>query len=208
MEDTRVTCTLFPDSENKVEHLNLKKSSGDTHTHDLHEPSPETSLPPSSQTKPHMELPPTRDLAIAAGVAFTTIFAYYHARERKTRTRKIQRTDERVLILGASSGVGRTLAHLYAQRGARVCVVGRRQREIEEVELECKTIQRIKESEEDRNAFSFCADFANPEQMVMLRDIIQAGEFLFHLLVYFWWRLCSFVCRMARCRYRDRRCGS
>lgn len=67
---------------------------------------------------------------------------------------------------------------MYAQRGARVCVVGRRQREIEEVELECKTIQRIKESEEDRNAFSFCADFANPEQMVMLRDIIQAGEFL------------------------------
>ena len=65
---------------------------------------------------------------------------------------------------------------MYAQRGARVCVVGRRKREIEEVELECKTIQRIKESEEDRNAFSFCADFADPEQMVMLRDVIQAGE--------------------------------
>jgi len=63
---------------------------------------------------------------------------------------------------------------MYAQRGARVCVVGRRRREIEEVELECKTIQRIKESE-DRNAFSFCADFADPEQMVVLRDIIQAG---------------------------------
>jgi NAD(P)-dependent dehydrogenase (short-subunit alcohol dehydrogenase family) len=98
---------------------------------------------------------------------------------------------------------------MYAQRGARVCVVGRRKKEIEEVELECKTIQRIKESEEDRNAFSFCADFADPEQMVMLRDIIQAGEFP------------SFVrfdglgdgydlgcCRMARRGYRDCRCGS
>jgi len=127
----------------------------------------------------HMELPPTRDLAIAAGAAITAVFTLYHIRERRSRTRKIQRTDERVLILGASSGVGRTLAHMYAQRGARVCVVGRRQREIEEVELECKTIQRIKEPEEDRNAFSYCADFANPEQMVMLRDVIRAGEFSF-----------------------------
>ena len=65
---------------------------------------------------------------------------------------------------------------MYAQRGARVCVVGRRKKEIEEVELECKTIQRIKESEEDRNAFSFCADFADPGQMVMLRDVIQTGK--------------------------------
>ena len=129
----------------------------------------------SLHDKADMELPPTRDLAIAAGVALTTIFAFYHTRERRSRTGKVQRTDERVLILGASSGVGRTLAHIYAQRGARVCVVGRRQKEIEEVELECKTIQRIKESEEDRNAFSVCADFADPEQMIMLRDIIQVG---------------------------------
>ena len=125
-----------------------------------------------------MELPPTRDLAIAAGAALGAALAFYHARELRKRTRKIQRKDERVLILGASSGVGRTLAHMYAQRGARVCVVGRRQKEIEEVELECKTIQRIKEPEEDRNAFSFCADFASPEQMVMLRDVVQAGESL------------------------------
>jgi len=67
---------------------------------------------------------------------------------------------------------------MYAQRGARVCVVGRRKKEIEEVELECKTIQRIKESEEDRKAFSFCADFADPGQMVMLRDVIQTGKLL------------------------------
>jgi len=67
---------------------------------------------------------------------------------------------------------------MYAQRGARVCVVGRRKKEIEEVELECKTIQRIKESEQVRNAFSFCADFADPGQMVMLRDVIQTGEFV------------------------------
>ena len=64
---------------------------------------------------------------------------------------------------------------MYAQRGARVCVVGRRKKEIEEVELECQTIQKIKESEEDRKAFSVCVDFADPEQMIMLRDVIHAG---------------------------------
>ena len=43
---------------------------------------------------------------------------------------------------------------------------------------ECKTIQRIKEPEEDRNTFSICANFVSPEQMVMLMDVIQAGESL------------------------------
>jgi len=154
---------VFPDWENKVEHLNLKKTSD---RHDI-----TFSLPTN-----HMELPPTRNLVVAAGVALAIMLTFHHIGERRSRTRKIQRTDERVLILGASSGVGRTLAHMYAQRGARVCVVGRRKKEIEEVELECKTIQKIKESEEDRNAFSVCADFADPEQMVLLRDVVQAGE--------------------------------
>ena len=45
-------------------------------------------------------------------------------------------------------------------------------------QLECKTTQRIKEPEEDRNAFSFRVKSASPEQMVMLRDIVQAGESL------------------------------
>ena len=123
-----------------------------------------------------MELPPTRDIAIAAGVTFTAMFAFYYSREGRNRTRKVRQSDERVLILGASSGVGRALAHMYAVRGARVCVVGRRQKEIEDVEQECRLIQRMKESGEDRNTFSFCGDFASPEQMIMLRDVVQAGE--------------------------------
>ena len=171
-----VTCTcvpaLFriPDLGDKIELLNLNDV---THT------SSTTYDPTSPSPSPRniMELPPPRDLAIAAGAVLTAAFTLYQIGEQRSRTRKIQRTDERVLILGASSGVGRTLAHMYAQRGARVCVVGRRKKEIEEVELECKTIQRIKESEDDRNAFSFCADFAEPEQMVMLRDVIQTGQF-------------------------------
>ena len=93
---------------------------------------------------------------------------------------------------------------MYAQRGARVCVVGRRKKEIEEVELECQTIQKIKEPEEERNAFSVCADFADPEQMVMLRDVIQAGESPSLVCLIFWedsLALMLLTRRMARCRY-------
>ena len=64
-------------------------------------------------------------------------------------------------------------------------LIGRRQKGIEEVKLECKTIQRIKEPEEDGNAFSLYASFASPEQMVMLRDAIQAGESLWLLCLIF-----------------------
>ncbi|KAL7421098.1 hypothetical protein Q5752_003982 [Cryptotrichosporon argae] len=44
--------------------------------------------------------------------------------------------DERVLLLGASSGIGRDLAHAYARRGARVCLVARRADALEEVRNE------------------------------------------------------------------------
>lgn len=45
--------------------------------------------------------------------------------KRKTlpsRETIISPAEERVLLLGASSGVGRDLAHAYAKRGARVYV--------------------------------------------------------------------------------------
>ncbi|GJE92116.1 NAD(P)-binding protein [Phanerochaete sordida] len=45
--------------------------------------------------------------------------------------------QERVVILGATSGIGRVLAQQYAKRGARVCVVGRRAELLAEVKTEC-----------------------------------------------------------------------
>lgn len=54
---------------------------------------------------------------------------------------------ERVLILGASSGVGRELALQYAHRGCRnLLLVGRREKELLEVKKLCE--QRRKEGEE------------------------------------------------------------
>lgn len=90
---------------------------------------------------------------------------------------------------------------MYAVRGARVCVVGRRQKEIEEVEQECKLIQRMKESEQHRNTFGFCGDFASPEQMIMLRDVIQAGESHPYACLSHCQGLLMFMYRMARFGY-------
>ncbi|KAI1427930.1 short-chain dehydrogenase [Xylaria sp. FL1777] len=45
---------------------------------------------------------------------------------QSSRSKRIQLTQERVLIVGASSGLGRALAKQYVARGAKVCVVARR----------------------------------------------------------------------------------
>lgn len=116
----------------------------------------------------------TRTILLAVGTTISVAYSLRWLRERKNRTRKISKTDERVLILGATSGIGRSIAHMYAQRGARVCVVGRRS-EIDVVENECRTIQRIKETPDERNAFSFKGDISNPEDMITLRDVLALG---------------------------------
>lgn len=53
-------------------------------------------------------------------------------RQRQTR----HLPDERVLVLGASSGLGRALALNYIRRGARVCAVARRADKLQELESE------------------------------------------------------------------------
>lgn len=121
-----------------------------------------------------LDHPHANTILAAVGVTLTVAFTLHRLRERRNRTRKISKTDERVVILGASSGIGRSIAHIYAQRGARVCVVGRRA-EIDEVEQECRTIQRIKETPDEKSAFSFKGDIANPEDMITLRDVLALG---------------------------------
>lgn len=92
---------------------------------------------------------------------------YRLVRSRSSRTRKILPTQERVLILGASSGIGRSIAHVYARRGARVCVVGRREPKVEEVVQEC----RIDQLGED-GMLGCVADFTNVQDMVRARSLI------------------------------------
>jgi len=82
------------------------------------------------------------------------------------RQRVVQPSQERVLILGASSGVGRAIALRYAARGARVCVVGRREQRIPQVKEECGDL-----------AIGLVADFTSPGDMIRVRERVREGVF-------------------------------
>ncbi|OJA19699.1 hypothetical protein AZE42_08388 [Rhizopogon vesiculosus] len=82
------------------------------------------------------------------------------------RISQIPHTQERVLILGSTSGVGRTLAHQYAKRGARICLVGRREIMLEEAAEECRKL-----CEADR-VLTVRGDCASVEDMTKVRDTV------------------------------------
>lgn len=98
-------------------------------------------------------------LAYAAlAVVLPVLFIRRRFRSQRKDSR-IKTTDERVLILGASSGVGRAIAKQYAARGARVCVVARRLDEISALAAEC-----------GGRSIGEAADFTKVDDMVRLRD--------------------------------------
>ena len=45
-----------------------------------------------------------------------------------------------MVLVGASSGIGRSIERQYAERGARVCIVGHREALVNEVEAECQNV--------------------------------------------------------------------
>ena len=71
--------------------------------------------------------------------------------------------QERVLIVGASSGVGREVALRYANRGARICLTGRRLEELEQARAEC-----IQLGASDARAIRM--DAADAEDLLCVRD--------------------------------------
>jgi len=88
----------------------------------------------------------------------------------RRRALKVPRTDERILILGASSGIGRAIAHEYAARNAHVCVVARREADLKKVVEECGALS----SRGDAPAvFSVAADFTSVKDMVRVRERIE-----------------------------------
>ncbi|EGO19610.1 hypothetical protein SERLADRAFT_443082 [Serpula lacrymans var. lacrymans S7.9] len=119
--------------------------------------------------------------------ALSLLFCIHHvvrAARSLRRSRKVPRAQERVLILGATSGVGRTLAHQYTARGARVCVVGRREDKLANVVEECKAISKaatyVKSKEK---ILGIRGDLANVDDMVNLRAVLEKGEHLMQFYV-------------------------
>jgi short-subunit dehydrogenase len=89
------------------------------------------------------------------------------------------------LVLGASSGVGRTIARQYAERGANVCIVGRREALIKEVERECRDARSLSTLKIEKDSvLSIPADFTNVEDMVRLREILDESM-LSYIRTYF-----------------------
>ncbi|KAF6829538.1 short-chain dehydrogenase reductase sdr [Colletotrichum musicola] len=80
------------------------------------------------------------------------------ASQSRRRDKRLAHSEERVLVIGASSGVGRAVAKRYAARGARVCVVARREADIRTLADECG----------DRCIWHV-ADFCNVDDLVALR---------------------------------------
>ena len=102
-------------------------------------------------------------------------FAFFVMRFRKLpRTRHVPPHTEHVLILGGSSGVGRTLAVRYAQRGAHVCVVGRSRDALIEVQDECDAASG------SETTIAVEADFSDADDMVALRERLERGIVSFY----------------------------
>ena len=90
------------------------------------------------------------------------------------RRKRITPNNERVLILGASSVLGRSIAHLYAKRGARVCIVGRRADAVANVYTEC--VDLAGSQIQENHIIAIEADFTDAESMVNLRSRLASGK--------------------------------
>ncbi|KAI1391779.1 NAD(P)-binding protein [Hypoxylon trugodes] len=102
-------------------------------------------------------------LAGTAILALATTLYFVSRVPRTPRRRKnIRPTEERVLVIGASSGLGRSVAKHYAARGAKVCIVARRKEQLSELATEC-----------GKNCFWVAADFSNARDMCSVREEIE-----------------------------------
>lgn len=98
---------------------------------------------------------------IIAYVAWTTS-AFY-------RPNVIPVNTERVLIVGASSGVGRAIALKYAKRGAQVAVMGRRKQLLDKVRQECQAAGSGK-------ALAVVGDFSEVDAVLNARKLAEKGK--------------------------------
>ncbi|KAI4866488.1 NAD(P)-binding protein [Hypoxylon rubiginosum] len=108
---------------------------------------------------------PLRSTALLAIAVSAGLYVVRRAIQTRAPNRcgSIQPREERVLIIGASSGLGRKVAKQYAARGARVCIVARRAEQLSLLASEC-----------GQRCIWEAADFGNAQDMVRLRERLLA----------------------------------
>lgn len=82
--------------------------------------------------------------------------------------------EERVLLLGASSGVGKDLALAYARRGAKVFLLARRAEALEEVRRECE--EAAAKAGKKAEVLVFPGDLTKVADLVSAREMIVKGK--------------------------------
>jgi NADPH:quinone reductase-like Zn-dependent oxidoreductase len=122
---------------------------------------------------------PWTPIALGLSISIPLILSTPRWIRRMQRASKLPPAYERVLVIGASSGIGRAVAHLYASRGARVCVVARREAELQNVMEECRA-SSIKGGHSEfqaggRRIIGVTADFTNVDDMVRVRTELETG---------------------------------
>jgi NADPH:quinone reductase-like Zn-dependent oxidoreductase len=135
------------------------------------------------------EPPPNLNLYIALVtilVPLPIVFLFVHS--ARPRQGIVPPYRERVLILGASSGVGEELALQYSQRGCRnLVLVARRADELAKVKAKCD--ERRKEGEEweqsqeapgwekvGETVTTIAADCTKPEDLLKIRQLVRKSE--------------------------------
>ncbi|WVR08858.1 hypothetical protein IAU60_005917 [Kwoniella sp. DSM 27419] len=103
-------------------------------------------------------------------LALPVILRLLRAKSLPSRETIIKPDQERVVLLGSSSGVGRDLAHAYAKRGARVCLVARRADVLERVKQEC-----IDLGADVANLVVVAADIASVEDLLKVRQAVESA---------------------------------
>jgi len=150
----------------------------------------------------------------SASILFAVLPALFTLRrllKRPHRPSKLPKNSERVLVLGASSGIGRAIAHQYSERGAKVCVVGRREQKIAEVLEECKGLSPEGKAglSDDTRVLGISADFANMDDMIRVRTALETGVSIpspYHQKTITFFSNTITGIRVARCGYCHSHC--
>ncbi|KAI8818542.1 uncharacterized protein EV422DRAFT_601918 [Fimicolochytrium jonesii] len=71
------------------------------------------------------------------GAALSCVFGWAVVKQTRRSVRQANKVGEKVVIFGASTGIGKELALQYAERGARLLLVARREPLLQKLTLDC-----------------------------------------------------------------------